>query len=419
MNEKILIISHGHPRFNKGGGEIAAYNLFKQLLAEGKDAYFLAACYSPLGRHGGTPFAALNEREILFYSTMTDFFWMYPGDRQVIWSEFDEFLRTIKPTIVHFHHYLHVGIEMLRQVRNYEKTLGSKVKLVCTLHEFVAICPNQGQMINRNNYKLCYESAPISCVECLPQYTEEQMFMRKLFIKSFFELVDHFISPSHFLKQRYVEWGLDAEKITVLENGQEEAAKLGPKNRQTNRGTVTFAYFGQINPYKGLDVLLSALDHLTPAQRKKIRLHIHGSGLENQPSEFVEKVEKLLADYEELIDFQGPYESEELGSLMAETDWVVMPSIWWENSPLVIQEAFKFGRPVICSNIGGMAEKVRDGVDGFHFNVGKSASLAAVMIRVTEEKGIWDAVYKRLPMPLTIEASCVEHIQLYDSISKV
>ena len=46
---------------------------------------------------------------------------------------------------------------------------------------------------------------------------------------------------------------------------------------------------------------------------------------------------------------------------MASVDWVVVPSIWWENSPLVIQEAFGYGRPVICSDIGGMAEKVTDG----------------------------------------------------------
>ena len=51
---------------------------------------------------------------------------------------------------------------------------------------------------------------------------------------------------------------------------------------------------------------------------------------------------------------------------MAEVDWVVVPSIWWENAPLVIQEAFRHRRPVICGDIGGMAEMVRDGVDGLH-----------------------------------------------------
>ena len=54
----------------------------------------------------------------------------------------------------------------------------------------------------------------------------------------------------------------------------------------------------------------------------------------------------------------------------------MVPSIWWENSPLVIQEAFFHRRPVICSDVGGMAEKVTDGVDGIHFRVGDAFSLA-------------------------------------------
>ena len=61
---------------------------------------------------------------------------------------------------------------------------------------------------------------------------------------------------------------------------------------------------------------------------------------------------------------------------MATVDWIVMPSIWWENSPVVIQEASCIGRPPIVSDIGGMAEKVRDGVDGLHFRAGSPEDLA-------------------------------------------
>ena len=68
---------------------------------------------------------------------------------------------------------------------------------------------------------------------------------------------------------------------------------------------------------------------------------------------------------------------------MASVDWVVVPSIWWENSPLVIQEAFLHGRPVICSDIGGMAEKVDDGVNGLHFRTGDPRSLAQAIRRAT------------------------------------
>jgi glycosyltransferase involved in cell wall biosynthesis len=71
---------------------------------------------------------------------------------------------------------------------------------------------------------------------------------------------------------------------------------------------------------------------------------------------------------------------------------VVVPSIWWENSPLVIQEAFLYGRPVICSDVGGMAEKVRHGIDGLHFAVGDPASLADTIRAATTTPGLWDSM---------------------------
>jgi glycosyltransferase involved in cell wall biosynthesis len=76
--------------------------------------------------------------------------------------------------------------------------------------------------------------------------------------------------------------------------------------------------------------------------------------------------------------------------LLADVDWVVVPSVWYENAPLVIQEAFQHGRPVICSDIGGMAEKVTDGVDGLHFRAGDARDLAATLQRAVTSPGLWE-----------------------------
>jgi glycosyltransferase involved in cell wall biosynthesis len=71
----------------------------------------------------------------------------------------------------------------------------------------------------------------------------------------------------------------------------------------------------------------------------------------------------------------GAYENAAVVRLMSACDYVLVPSIWWENSPMVIQEAFAAGRPVICTGIGGMAEKVREGFSGLHFELGDDADL--------------------------------------------
>ena len=70
----------------------------------------------------------------------------------------------------------------------------------------------------------------------------------------------------------------------------------------------------------------------------------------------------------------------------------MVPSIWWENSPLVIQEAFLHGRPVICSDIGGMAEKVDHDVNGLHFPVGDPDALARTIQRAAIDQGCGSAL---------------------------
>ena len=103
-------------------------------------------------------------------------------------------------------------------------------------------------------------------------------------------------------------------------------------------------------------------------------LYVFGGNLELQPEPFQQEVRKLIISAGRRVRFMGPYRSQELPRLMREVDWVIVPSTWWENSPVVIQEAFFHGRPIITSDIGGMAEKVRDGVDGMHFRAGSTES---------------------------------------------
>jgi len=97
-------------------------------------------------------------------------------------------------------------------------------------------------------------------------------------------------------------------------------------------------------------------------------------------------------------------------------DWVVVPSVWWENSPLVIQEAFQQGRPVICSDIGGMAEKVTDGVNGLHFTAGDAMSLAEAIKRATTTPGLWDSLREGVPAIYPMDDHVRELDRIYGSL---
>ena len=205
--------------------------------------------------------------------------------------------------------------------------------------------------------------------------------MRELYIKRFFRLVDHFIAPSRFLAERYIAWGIEAARISVIENGM-PAAPL-PTPRPAAEGVVV-GFFGQISRLKGIDVLFDAAILLDKLGAPGLQIEVHGDH-SGQPPEFRALFEARLSEAPANVQMQGPYANGCVGALMREVDAVLVPSIWWENSPLVIQEAFRAGRPVICSNIGGLAEKVRNGIDGFHFRAGNPHALAALLAELARD----------------------------------
>ncbi len=100
---------------------------------------------------------------------------------------------------------------------------------------------------------------------------------------------------------------------------------------------------------------------------------------------------------------------------MARVDWTVVPSVWWEIFGLVISEAWMFGRPVICSNVGGMAERVTHERDGLHFELGDPASLAATIRRACTEDGLWDRLHAAVPEPPSRAEMADGFLALYDA----
>ena len=103
-------------------------------------------------------------------------------------------------------------------------------------------------------------------------------------------------------------------------------------------------------------------------------------------------------------------------SPVADADWVIVPSLWWENSPLVIQEAFMQRRPVICSGIGGMAEKVTHDVNGLHFAVNDPGNLASAIGHAASEPGLWERLREGIPDILTVDDHIVNLTRMYGEL---
>lgn len=411
-HRKILVIAHNHPELYPGGGEKLAYQLYRSLKESGHTAHFLAATGKIMrAAHPGTPFLSLDGRkdEFLFFNDQFDYFMMSNRDLSFLYRDFANFLKEHRPEIVHFHHLLRFGAEALRVVRD---TLPEAL-IVFTLHDFLPMCHRDGQMVRTVGNALCDTVTPQGCNGCFQEKSTARFKTRELFLKTHFDLVDLFISPSRFLADRYIAWGLPQEKMHVVPNGTEAATPAPHRAIAEGEKRNRFGFFGQVSPFKGTLLLTEAAERLKQSGECDFGIHIHGNiELQNDAykKEFTEKTASLAAE----IRFHGIYASAALPQLMREVDYVIVPSIWWENAPLVIAEAFRHRRPVICSNIGGMAELVKDGINGLHFRVGDSQSLADVM-RSAMQPDLWEKLAAGITPPPTIDHCAEQHLALFNA----
>jgi glycosyltransferase involved in cell wall biosynthesis len=266
--------------------------------------------------------------------------------------------------------------------------------------------------------KLCHHSSPGDCNACFPEISPARFLRRENFVRGLLQVADYFVSPSQFLADRYIDWGLDAAKMIVIENGLDIAEPTPPRELPKRGRRSRFAYFGQITQFKGVDVLLDAVTRIPDSVwGDDAQLMIFGGNLERQPKPFQEKIEALVEKAGNRVRFYGAYQNSEMPRLMRNIDWTIIPSIWWENSPIVIQEAFYHGRPMICSNIGGMAEKITDGMDGLHFRVGSSEDLVDRMTEALTNPGLWDRLRLGIKKPINYEECAKRHLDLYRDIA--
>jgi len=398
---RVLYVVHNHPTLHPGGAEAYALELYEAMReAPGVEPILLARIGSNVARrrvpHPGTPFSSVNgdpNQHFVFTETEAfDFFALTSRDKSLYSRHLTDFLMEQRPDVVHVQHTHFIGLDLLSLIRR----VLPGVPIVYTLHEFLPICHRDGQMVRTFSSELCTEASPRRCHECFPEISPQAFFLRARFVRGHLQEVDRFLAPSAQLMERYVRWGIEPERIEVEEYGRRTPVMRAPEPAQTKSPT-NIGFFGQLSYFKGAKLMLEAMSLLE--EGAGAHLWLHGANLELQTREFQDEFAAMHDVLRGRVTFRGPYEHSELPKLMADLHWVVVPSVWWENSPLVIQEAFFHRRPVICSDVGGMAEKVRDGVDGIHFRVGDAFSLARAFETATGSQRLWRSLRKRIREP--------------------
>nr|WP_306800220.1 glycosyltransferase [Endozoicomonas sp. YOMI1] len=243
----------------------------------------------------------------------------------------------------------------------------ANVPVVHTLHNFRTLCPTATLM---HNGKICERSLHENCWWTVPKRVYRNSLIGTAVLAYMVEYhkrkgtwqtqVDRYIALTEFAKNKFIEGGLPADKISVKPNFIEDPHK-GIEKVVKQGGFALFV--GRLSEEKGLSVLLDAWEHV------KYPLKIIGDG----PLKAL--VEKFTAECPQ-IEYLGFQDKEVILPMMQEADFFVLSSTCYENFPVTLAECFASGTPALVSNIGGMAEIVTDGKTGLHFEVGNPDSLA-------------------------------------------
>jgi glycosyltransferase involved in cell wall biosynthesis len=406
---RALFLVHGHPALQPGGTEALARSLFHELrVAHGVEGLLLAAAdpaqraplpgtlLQPVG--GAAP-----DDELLVSLGRFDRFHLSQPDAAGLVATLGPIVARLRPEVMHLHHPLAWGIETIDLLRR----LAPDAALLVTLHDYFLICPREGQLLTADG-RPCPGPATDACRRCLPERSAGEVALRRDHLLGALRGVDGFVAPGEFLRDRFVAAGFDPARVAVIRNGV-EAGPAAPHRTAPDGRRDRFALFGQLNRFKGALVALGASARLS-ASGVAHRLALHGPVARHAP--FGPEFDAALAAAP-AARAHGAYAPAELPGLIADVDWVLMPSIWWENAPLVLLEAARHRRPVICTGIGGMAELVRHGETGLHAPHADPEGWAGVMAAAIGTEGLWQRLVDRIAPPRGLSALATEHLDLY------
>lgn len=279
-------------------------------------------------------------------------------------NRLNRLIQESKPDIAHLHMIDHQISPSILPVLK-----GAGIPVVQTVHTYKHVCPS---------YRLYHMDKGSICEKCMGGDYYHAMFERchkgsffaslilvlEMYLHKWLQLysryVDLFLVPSRFMGDKLVEGGIDPGRVRRLFY----TIKLEDYPYRFDSDGY-FLYYGRLSGEKGVLTLLEAMKGVS-----RSFLKIVGEGPQRQVLQEFAQQEGI-----EGVEFLGPMEGDALKSVVSGAEFVVVPSEWYENSPLVVYESFAMGKPVIGSRIGGIPELIEHGVDGYLFEAGNSDEL--------------------------------------------
>jgi glycosyltransferase involved in cell wall biosynthesis len=298
----------------------------------------------------------------------------------------ERLIKKTKPDVAHIHNiYHHLSPAILPILKK------NGIPVVMTVHDYKLVCPNY-LMFNKG--KVCEKCSNGKYYKCFTNKCVKNSYAASFILaleayfaklKKYYSDVDLFITPSKFMHDKLIENGIKEKKVKFIPNffdpGNFNAGKRNAENEKY------FLYFGRLSKEKGVDILVKSLQYINFEDYK---LKIVGSGEEKENLEAL--ADGLsLGNKVEFVDYKN---GEELHNLISRAEFAVVPSIWFENAPYSILEAFAFGKPVIGARIGGIPEMIKENETGLTFEAGDERDLAAKIQYILNNRGLADKLGK-------------------------
>ena len=369
MKETILVCSLHYPPHFVGGAELIAHEQAKALERLGHRVVVFAGEVGGEGeryslredRWEGLPVFRVKLHREDIHSGFVNFF--HPE----VDTHFERLLERVRPSAVHAHN---IG-GLSARIPHLAKRSGART--VATLHDYWGFCFKNTRL--KQPAEMCRDHR--RCSECMPYIHDGAergipVALRNDFLALQFDDVDAFVAPSFHLAAAYARTGLPVGKLVVVPNGIDVERFSRVRKRPGDR--MRFSFVGYLGHHKGVGNLIRALPLLGEPDR--FRVNIVGEG------ELGGTLRTLAGELgvAENVRFWGKVENRAVDGVLAETDVLVLPSVWEENQPVSVSEALASRTPVIASRVGGIPEQVRDGVDGLLYDAESVEALAGRML---------------------------------------
>jgi glycosyltransferase involved in cell wall biosynthesis len=345
----------------------------------------------------------------------------------------------IKPDIVHFFHFSRLGAALIDVVRQ------SDIPAYYTPTDFWSVCPTSQLLLEDGSvcdgpsrhggncvkhvamltrwghYSKVVRYLPNAAIDLVAaiakinvevnfpfKYEIAALSKRKPFNVSRLNALQGIVSPTQLMTDILVKNGVMQELITQSAYGINVSGYDKAQERFSAKQGITFGYIGTLAPHKGCHVLIQAFVELA---NNSARLKIYGN-----PNDFPDYVAELkqAAYGSDAIEFCGTFPNAQIAEVLAGIDALVVPSVWYENTPLVVYSALAAKCPVIASDFAGMSEVIHDGLNGMLFTPRSAAALSECLRRLMIQPELLNKLSKNCQPPKSISTYVDELINLYE-----